>query len=531
MPIPAESRITAVTVFLDRAKVTRAARVLLPAGESTVVIADVPTRIDVDSVRASGRGPGTRIIGLDVPSTYHSETPDAEAGALQDKAEALLLEQRECNDRTAVEEQRQKMTAALRASGASDLVKGLAWGRATIDSIQALSKYADAEDASSRAAVREIDARLKSIAKELGAIRKRQQQIQQNAQTSRLAIHIDVEADAADTFLDLEVTYVCDGATWSPLYDVRLLGDKVSVTYLAMITQATGEAWADVDLALSTARPAVTTEIPELEPWYLDLYAPPPPPIMAAPASQMMRGSPPKAAEFTAMFSAGGGAPMAPPPPEAEIVQATPGKQGASVTFRMARKTSIPSDRTPHRAQIAELELPATLDYITAPIEAEQAYLRAKIQNNSGFVLLPGKANLFHGDEYVGTTELEDTASKEFELQMGVDERVSVTRELVSRDVSKAFIGNTRKTQYAYRIRIANQLERASRITVLDQIPHSRHEEIKVKLLDATPKVAEQTDLSELHWRLMLEPGRAQDIQFSFSIEFPKQMRVLGLPD
>jgi len=218
-------------------------------------------------------------------------------------------------------------------------------------------------------------------------------------------------------------------------------------------------------------------------------------------------------------------------PPEAEEIQATAERQGASVTFRMPRKTGIPSDHTPHRAQIAILELPAKLDYITAPTLAEQAYLRAKVENNSGFVLLPGQANLFHGEEYVGVTEIEDTAASEFELQLGVDERVSVTRELVSREVSKAFIGSTKKTQYTYRIRVSNQLEKASRITILDRMPHSRHEEIKVKLLDGSPKVSEQTDLSELRWHLVLDPGKTQEVQFAFSVEFPKTLKVLGLSD
>ena len=533
MPTLTDSRITAVTVFLDRAKITRCASVTIPAGQSTVVIANLPTTIYPESVRAKGRGAGVRILGLDVPIEHHARTPDANAADLQANLESLENSQRELSDQSAIEEQRVKMAGTLRTTGATDLVKGLAWGRSGIESIDALSKYAAAEETAAKAAIREFAQRQKTLGKEIEALKARLRLVQQPASTTRRAIHVNVEADAADTLLELEVTYACAGATWNPLYDARLQDESVHVTYLGMITQSTGEDWTDVELALSTARSAVTTEIPELSPWYLDAYVPPV--VQEHEIRRRMSRSAPAAGggeDFDAVAMTMMAPVQAPAPaPPAEELQATADHQGASVTFRLPRRTGIPSDNTPHRAQIATLELPAKLDYITAPSQAEQAYLRAKVENNSGYVLLPGKANLFHGEEYVGVTMIEDTAAREFELQMGVDERVSVTRELVHREVSKAFIGSTKKTQFSYRIRIANQLAAASRITILDRIPHSRHEDIKVKLLDTAPKVTEQTDLSELKWNLTLEAGRTMDVQFGFSVEHPKVMRVLGIEE
>jgi uncharacterized protein (TIGR02231 family) len=175
--------------------------------------------------------------------------------------------------------------------------------------------------------------------------------------------------------------------------------------------------------------------------------------------------------------------------------------------------------------------LPAILDYITAPKVAEQAYLRAKVRNDSPFVLLPGRANLFHGEEYVGSTDIEDTAAAEFELQMGVDERVTVCREMVSREVSKTFIGNSRRATYAYRIKISHRLPAKAKILVIDQLPHALHEDIKVKLQDIIPKASEQTELSELRWQSELEVGKETVIQFGFAVEYPKHMTVVGLLD
>jgi uncharacterized protein (TIGR02231 family) len=499
------------------------------------VFENLPVSLLPDSVRVKGAGAGIRILGIDVPYVQLSRTPDVTVAELQSNLEQLELRQKEIADELAGEEIRLKMTAAMRVSASVDLVKGLAWGKTGIDAMESLRSYADGQDTESRAKVRELGVKAKALQREIDAAKARLRQLAQPASEKRRNIVVSVESAAAGGAVELEVSYVCPAASWIPLYDARLQDSTVRITYLASVTQNTGEDWSDSTLSLSTARPAVTTEIPELSPWYLDMYVPPPPRAMMM-ASAMPRGG--GAGEFTTMMSMPvpqSAAPAAeamaapPPPPVAEIMMANVEERGASATFHIPRKTSIPSDNTPHRTQIAEFDLPATLDYITAPKIADQAYLRATVRNNTSFVLLRGKANLFHGDEFVGTTTIEDTAAREFELQMGVDERVTVTRELVSRDVTKAFIGNTRKASYSYRIKLSHRLENSAKLLVLDQLPHSRHEEIKVKLVEAAPKPAEQTDLSELHWRLTLDPGRETTIMFSFSVEHPRSATVTGL--
>ncbi len=524
------SRISAVTIFLDRAKVTRTAAAKLPAGETVLQIDNIPTSVNAESVRVKGRGAAVRILSIDVPLVHLPQTPDGNVAELQNQLEQLELRQKEIVDLQAIQEQKLKMIGAMRVSASTDLVRGLSRGKSGIEQMEALSVYADREEAAARSEIRILGVQNKAISKEIEALRARLKQLHQPAMVQRRSIQVTVEASAAETEFALEATYVCTGATWHPLYDVRLTGDRVQVTYLASLTQNTGENWDDVELSLSTARTAVTTSIPELEPWYLNVYAPPPPrAMMASMARPAVGGS----AESTGMFEAPAAPAMAAPAPmpQAVAMQADVQQEGASATFRIPRRTSIPSDRTPHRAQIAEFELDATLDYVTAPKAAEQAYLRATVRNDSNFVLLPGAANLFHGEEFVGATQIEDTAAREFELQMGVDERLTVTRELVSREVSKAFIGNTRKTVYAYKIRIAHRLESSKKIIVIDQLPHSRHEEIKVKLLDASPKPSEQSDLSELKWKATLEPGKDLIVNFSFSVEYPRTLNILGLQE
>jgi uncharacterized protein (TIGR02231 family) len=218
------------------------------------------------------------------------------------------------------------------------------------------------------------------------------------------------------------------------------------------------------------------------------------------------------------------------PPPPAEVATATVESSGTAVTFRVARPVGIPSDGSPHKTMITTLDLGANLDYVTVPKVAEEAYLRAKVTNTSASILLPGPANIFHTEEFVGTTQLELVApNEEFEVQLGVDDRLKVERKLSERSTGKTFIGNTRKSLFGYTVTLTNNLPRPAKVTIEDQFPVSRHEQIKSVLQSVTPPPTEQTDMNILKWELEIAAGKKQEISFSFQVEQPRDLQITGI--
>ena len=522
-----DAAIVAVTVFTDRARVTRRGTARLAPGEHFLAIEGLPTTLEADSVRASGRGAGITILGVEVATQFVTRPPEALVADLQRQLEQLQESDRALADGDTVEAERIEFLRALRASGGTDLVKGLAYNRASLETVESLASYLARELEAAQARRRALGQQRRDLARQIEAVRARLNQVQPGHQQERREIRVAVEA-AAETDLDLEVTYAVWGASWEPNYDIRLAADGgVLLSYLAQVRQQTGEDWPAVQLALSTARPSVSATVPELHPWYIDTPRPKPPPVpmmamrtLAAPAAA------PQAAD-TEMLSF---MEEEPAPPAAKVAEATIESSGATVTYRVARPVAVPSDGSPHRTAVTTLDLGARLDYVTAPKIAAEAYLRARVKNSSAFVLLPGWANIFHGADFVGRTYLETIApNEEFEAQLGVDGRLKVERELSGRTVDKTLIGNTRRTQFAYTITLTNLLATPARVTVLDQLPVSRHEAIKVKLQDAAPKPAEHSDLNILTWELDLKPQEKRTLFLAFAVEHPRDMTVIGI--
>ena len=100
--LPVTAPIKAVTVFSDRAEVTRAMSVSLPAGATTLVIEDLPASLFPDSVRVTGEGGEEVVIGSVETKPFYAEAAvSALERRLQGEIEALSDRRRGAEDRVA----------------------------------------------------------------------------------------------------------------------------------------------------------------------------------------------------------------------------------------------------------------------------------------------------------------------------------------------------------------------------------------------------------------------------------------------
>jgi uncharacterized protein (TIGR02231 family) len=534
-----EADIVAVTVFPDRARVTRRARVALPAGEARVVFDNLPLALVTDSVRVSGSGPAT-VLGVDVtreyqvPRHYLPGGGDEVAATLERQLREARAALASLRDEEEVATERLEFLTRLARRATASYARALAAGRTDPAAVGDLGGTLAAQQAEVRALRRDVAERREQAEEQVAAYergleaRRRQREPDRMAATVSLAVDGGSDATAAAS-VELELAYLVDGAGWHSTYDLRLDGETLNLTWFGLVTQHTGEDWPECDLRLSTARPSGEVIVPELDPWFLDRFRPLPPP-----APRAVRGGP---AGLTAVGAAMP-APSAPMMAYAAEDMAPPpiGEVGASVehgvtaaTYQPARPVAVPADGAAHRATITVIELGAALDYVTAPVRAAEAHLRAKVTNTSDHTLLAGAAAVFHAGDFVGSTALETWApGEEVELALGVDDRVRVERELVRRTAARAVLSTTRRREAEHRIRVANHSPRPVRVTVLDQLPVSRDEGIVVKELRLDPAPAERTDMGVLTWVLDLAEGQTKDIYVGVRVELARGVEVLG---
>jgi uncharacterized protein (TIGR02231 family) len=526
-PPPAvDAPIVAVTVYPSQARVTRRGTATVAAGTADVAITGLPSSLLDDSVRVTGRG-AARVVGVEVARRFVEAAPDAVVAELEERLRSLRQDDQALLDRDASAAAQTELLGALARRGGRSLADALAAGTADGTRVEAfggtLVAQLDAVASTRRDVARQREELARRIAAAEGELELRRRQ----ADVNRRDVVVSLEADA-DAAVELDVSYLVLSASWTPVYDARLADGKVTLTWHGLVTQRSGEDWPVTDLSLSTARPAAAAGIPELDPWYVDVWQPPPQPMPRQPAVRAAaaggRFGMEAAAAPAAMLEVA----------EVAIEQATAtAEQGVTaVTWRLPRPIAVPADGSPHKATITSLTLDAALDYLSVPKLAPEVYLRATVTNTSAHTLLPGRVSVFHDADFVGTTTLDAVApGEEIELQLGVDDRVTVERELTRRQTSKTVLGNVRRTAVTYTITVDSHLPATAKVSVQDQFPVSRHERIKVDDTSASPEPSDRTDLGVVTWTFEVEPGASRELTLSFQLEHPRDLQVAGFSD
>jgi uncharacterized protein (TIGR02231 family) len=532
------SKIVTVCVYPGQAQIVRRGRVELPAGPGEVVLSDIPLSLQPETVRVAGRGTArVRLLGVEVGRAHYAQPPEKELLALDHQIERLEDQDRALALQIEALEHRLEVLAGLGTAAAERMPWGVSRGTADVTAVEGLLQFAYKAEAEVREEVRKLEVKRRDLERKLESLRRERDDRAQPYMPDRYAVRVPVEVESAGD-LELELTYVCQGATWAPLYDLRLDekaegGPQVTLGQLAEVSQQTGEDWDGVELSVSTARPALAARLPELSPWYVDLYRPRP---------QRMEKMRAAAAPAPGAFAMAEEAPMiemedqevAVPPPEpqpAAVAVAEVRAEGPAIAFVAPGAPSIPADGSPHKIFLGSQVFPAPLDWITAPKVEAHVYRRAKVQNTSPAILLPGKGSLFYGDTFIGTTAVPETPPQaEFEAYLGVDEQMKVEREMTDRTVEKGgIIGQVRRMQVAYRVLVHSYRAERVPLTVLDQLPVSRNEGIKVKLLHSEPSV-EPGEMGELRWEFSLAAGEERPLAFELQIDMPLEGQVVGLP-
>lgn len=529
-----DTQIFEVTVYAERALVARRGVVQLTGQEQELVVPHLPTTLLGESVRVSGSSTnGIRLSGVRAERQEHLEVP---AEHLTELTQQL----------TQGEEEKRQVQDSLRLLNLQrDLIKNLG-----SQYLECLKKSPNPENMN----LKQIEELLNFIGKHYrefsGEIARQERQLQQldkqlqevRSQLQRAtprdrdsySIIVSLESSGAGE-LALDISYLVRQASWVPLYDLRLnaAGDSLNLSYLAHVKQNSGEDWHEVALSLSTAKPGLSTQPPELTPWFVGTDSPEEGARAANDSSDL---PPPSSLTITMPYPGISALPEATTVmnPEIERLAARMAtseiaKPGGIVTLGARDKVSVPSDGAVHKTPLFQKDYPCCARYVAIPRLMSLAYLQTTIANPlSGVTLLPGKANIFRDNTFVGTTQLDNIApGQEFTLNLGIDKGVKIERDLVERQVENR-AGERQQTTYAYRLTVTNLGERDTELTLLEQLPVSRNRQVEIHLTHCEPQIR-VSELGVLQWSLPLPARSSQELSYQFAVEHPAKLTVVGL--
>jgi uncharacterized protein (TIGR02231 family) len=533
--LPARSTVDSVTVFPSGAEVRRIVRLQLSAGDHTVIIDDLPQQAVASSIRVEGKATGKLQIGAVDSRRVVVQRSDAEAQqSARDRIENEI--QRLKDERARFEGQietaeTQKTfitrlaelpTRPLPPPAAGHAQPGEDWEK-ILSLIGSSMSDVNRTIQDARIRIRDIDRRIEELEKELA------NQAPAVEERTEVKVHLSAPSPVE---ADLVVRYQVPSASWTPLYDARLVtgskteSPKLTLTRRAIIRQRTGESWENVALTLSTTRPASDVAAPDLRPIAVD-FEPERPLVGVAPE---MERSAPRGRIAPKLQSAAPPAPAVAIDTAAEEAFAQATITEFAATFSVAGRTTVENTGEMKRVVIDELELEPTLLVRAVPKRQERAFLYAKLVLPKTSVFLPGEISLFRDQTFVGIGRLPQLAGgDEHELGFGADDAVRIRYSVADeRRGESGLISTSRTDQRNYRITVKNLHERPIAFTVLDQVPASLNEEIKVELIGTTAPTRRDVDGKRgiLAWDGTLEADEERVIEFGYRVSWPAAKNV-----
>ena len=172
-------------------------------------------------------------------------------------------------------------------------------------------------------------------------------------------------------------------------------------------------------------------------------------------------------------------------------------------------------------------ESKANYTYYSVPRIEEKAFLLATIEGWEKINLLEGEANVYFENTFIGTTLIDtQTTKKALSISLGMDENISVNKFKSKDFTTKQFIGSKKEEFRAWDIEIKNNKKQDIKIVILDQIPISTREEIKVSLDENFRGILNKKN-GEVKWNLSLDAKASKKIRLKYAVKYPKNKNLI----
>lgn len=552
-------KIESVTLYRGRALVTRLVPVRAPAGAVQIVVGNLPEQVQPDSLYASV-GDGALVRGVRYRTAVVPEAAREDVRKLDQAIGEAEKKLRRIDATAAVLVQERQFIDKLEAFVQPIAKLELNGGVLNAETVAGITRFMfeSREKLSDRIVDTAETQRVEQEA--LSQLQTRRAQLTRDrSRAEREAVIFVEKANAADA--QVRLTYLVEGSTWSPVYNMRSAGDlqKATVEYNALIQQMSGEDWEDVALTLSTASPNLVSDAPELAPLLVGLT-----PRGAKQRDRGVSFSDLKAAQaeianaeqdrrrttrleeqvqaqWTMNVQSGNyqvleynvkeGPQGAPRVPRAEMSM-------LSVDYKIPGTVSIASRSDQQIVRIDSLTLPASFVNTAIPLFTEHVYQEAQIENSSEIALLEGQSNVYLDGRFVGRGAVPLVArGQRFTLGFGVDAQLRAAREFVSREEQAQ--GGNRILTFKYRLVLDNYKKTPAMVRLFDRIPTSQAD-IKVTLGEMSdPLSADKEYLRAvrptgiLRWDIQVPAGAAGEnariVEYSFKLEFDRNMDITGI--
>lgn len=535
------SRITKVTVYSDRALVTREAAVALTADPTVFRFKKLPGWVDEGSVRASSSA--GKIVDVTVDRRFLARSTDEGFRKAELKHKALLQKLQALQDELGILSAQRQHVESIKVFSVEKLKDDALTRDIKVDTYGQVIDFVSGALRKTASASRDANAELALLTPDVEASARNLEELNRLTKLEETTVLVTVQGTAAAS-ATLSLTYATPGATWQPGHDLRAGSadpDSIDLTSFAIVTQTTGEDWNHAELAFSTQSSSDSERIPELEMLALGKTQQSSRTVTRQVTSfstaqkkfeeqnhswNRMNQAPSQRVSEIEQFERSYSSNLAIlEQVQSKTVQIFQGLQTRGTTAHFVAKDPVivRSDGRPIRLRTGSSRIKSRRAIIAAPEESLNAAVTLEMNNNSGQPLLPGSVARYQDGAFLGMTDIEFVAKDEdFSVLFSVADQVKLTREL-DRKQSSLVRNAKNKMSLSFVSRAKNLSDKPVTLVLAERIPVSENTEIRVTNVKISPN--EKADLKGIvRWTVTLAPKEERELRVSYQVEYPPSL-------
>ena len=538
------SAIGKVTVYSDRALVSRQGTVKLSTAPSVYAFRQLPGWVDEGSVRAATSA--GRILDVRVVRGYLARATEPRFVKAEADARALNSRLLALDDELKVLDAQSKQVEDIKAFSLDKLNKDVvagspgtvpqSGGSVGIGTYSAVVDFIAKKLREIAKGRRSVQAEREQLGPEIAANKKLLEELRALTQLEETKVLVTVQG-TAESDGQLELSYMLPGATWESAHEVRTTeGDltTVEVTSYAVVSQASGEDWDHAELTFSTQSSTAATRIPELAALTLGDTRAQIQTIETRSASfkraeAAFQGqnrlwnkrvqSADAASNFEESYQSNFESLRVTQSKTVQIFQSLQ-QRGTTTQFKALGTTRLRADGRAVRVPIGQATLKAKKAIVAAPEQSLNAAQTLEMQNDSGQSLLPGNVAMYQAGAFLGMTNLDFVADGErFALFLSVADQLKISRVL---DKKHSALVRKQRTQMqlAFIVTVENLSSQSIPLQLADRVPVSEDKDIVISGVKVSPD-AKPDSKGILRWPLTLKAKEKRTFEIQYQIEYP----------
>ncbi|MBN2719137.1 MAG: mucoidy inhibitor MuiA family protein [Deltaproteobacteria bacterium] len=531
------SKVRSVTVYSDRARVTRTARVDVETEPTVFAFRELPGWVDDGSVRVSVTA--GRIVDVRVERNFLAKATDKSWQQAEEKHRALSRKLAGLNDELAVLDAQKVQIESIKAFSNEKITQDTTIGNVNVATYSDVLTFISDSLRATATARRDVQNQIDDLSPELEASARQLEDMKDLQQLEQTTVIVTLQGSQPASGV-IEVTYMLPGATWEPMHELRVSttdARAVEVISFAMVTQTSGEDWGKAEISFSTQSSVEALQIPELEALTLGDTQTTTQIVTSRMSSfsraqkafegqnalwnKVNRSKVKKKSGYTAQQSYESNLEYL------QVVQSktvemfeTLQKRGTTAHFKAIAPPVITGDGHPVRTRIGHHTLQSTQKIVAVPEQTLNAARTLEMTNSTSQAFLPGKVALYQDGSFLGMTDISFIAPGEtFALFLSVADHIKLSRKL---DRKQSSLVQRKRTQMkiAYVVTAENLSGKDTAFTLADRIPIAENRDIKVSGVKISPAIKPDSK-GLIFWQLNLKPGEKQSFRIEYTVEYP----------